>query len=245
MSSYLGYYGGRTAAAAPTNERITFIRRTYAHLAGAIGLFVLLEVLFFKLGFDRAFMSMLQRNPWSLLVVMVAFIGAGYLGQYMAHARDRTTQYLGLGLYTLLEAIIFLPILTFAQLKAQSMGDASGMSIIGTAGILTTIVFGGLTAVVFLTKKDFSFLGYGLAIAGFLMLGLIICAMIFGLQLGIWFSALGIALAAAYVLYDTSNVLHHYHTEQYVGASLQLFASVALMFYYILRLLIQTAGSNE
>jgi len=244
MSSYLGSYGGRTAAAAPTNERIDFIRRTYAHLAGAIGLFVLLEVMFFKLGLNRAFLEMLQRNPASLLVVMIAFIGVGYLGQYMAHARSRPTQYLGLGLYTLLEAIIFLPIMTYAQIKAIQMGWGEN-SIIGTAAVLTTVVFGGLSAVVFLTKKDFSFLGHGLMIAGFLMVGLIICAMAFGLSLGVWFSALGIALAAAYVLYDTSNVLHHYGTDQYVGAALQLFASVALMFYYILRLLIQTAGSND
>jgi FtsH-binding integral membrane protein len=245
MSSYLGYYGGQTAANATTNERIGFIRRTYAHLAGAIGLFVLLEVLFFKMGLNRAFISMLQTSPWMLVVVMIAFIGAGYLGQYMAHARDRSTQYIGLGLYTLLEAIIFLPILTFAQMKAASLGDPTGMSIIGTAGILTVVVFGGLTAVVFLTKKDFSFLGYGIMIAAFLMLGIAICGAIFGLKLGIWFSVLGVALAAAFVLYDTSNVLHHYHTDQHVGAALNLFASVAMMFYYILRLLIQTAGSSE
>ena len=48
-----------------------------------------------------------------------------------------------------------------------------------------------------------------------------------------------IALASMYILYDTSNVLRTYRTDQYVAASLALFASVALLFWYILRLFIQ------
>jgi FtsH-binding integral membrane protein len=46
-----------------------------------------------------------------------------------------------------------------------------------------------------------------------------------------------VALAGASILYDTSNVLHHYPEDRYVGAALQLFASVAMMLWYVLRLL--------
>ena len=60
--------------------------------------------------------------------------------------------------------------------------------------------------------------------------------MLFGLSLGLWFSFAMVGLAAAYIIYDTSNVLHNYRTDQHVGAALELFASVALMFYYILRI---------
>jgi FtsH-binding integral membrane protein len=48
-----------------------------------------------------------------------------------------------------------------------------------------------------------------------------------------------ILLASGYILYDTSNVLHHYRTDQYVAASLALFAAVALLFWYVLRLLME------
>jgi FtsH-binding integral membrane protein len=43
-----------------------------------------------------------------------------------------------------------------------------------------------------------------------------------------------VAFAGAAILYDTSNILHRYRTDQHVAASLSLFASVALLFWYIL-----------
>ena len=45
-----------------------------------------------------------------------------------------------------------------------------------------------------------------------------------------------IGFAGAAVLYDTSNIMHHYPQDRYVAASMALFASIALMFWYILRL---------
>ena len=64
----------------------------------------------------------------------------------------------------------------------------------------------------------------------------IISSMIFGFQLGTWFSVAMIGFAGAAVLYDTSNIMHHYPQDKYVAASMQLFASIAMMFWYILRL---------
>ncbi len=178
-------------------------------------------------------------NPVTLLVLLAFFIGGGYLAQWWAmNSTSRGMQYAGLGLYVVIEAVIFLPLLWYANdIVYLKYGDAT---LIPTAGILTALVFGGLTLGVFITGKDFSFLGGFLWIAGFLALGLILCAMIFGFALGMWFSALMIGLACCYILYDTSNVMHRYHTDQYVAAALALFASVALLFFYILRLLIQS-----
>jgi FtsH-binding integral membrane protein len=45
-----------------------------------------------------------------------------------------------------------------------------------------------------------------------------------------------IGFAGVAVLYDTSNIMHHYPQDKYVAASMALFASIAMMFYYILRL---------
>lgn len=75
-------------------------------------------------------------------------------------------------------------------------------------------------------------------------MGLIVCAILFGFNLGVLFSGVMVGLAAGYILYDTSNVMHHYRTDQYVAASLALFASVALLFWYVLRLVMSFSSSD-
>src|SRR6202000_2743504 len=57
-----------------------------------------------------------------------------------------------------------------------------------------------------------------------------------GFQLGTWFSVAMIGFAGAAVLYDTSNIIHVYPEDRYVAAAMPLFASIALMFWYVLRL---------
>jgi FtsH-binding integral membrane protein len=101
-------------------------------------------------------------------------------------------------------------------------------------------LFAGLTSVVFFTGKDFSFLGPIIAIASFVALGFIVCAIIFGFSLGLLFSLAMIVLAGGSILYNTSNVLHRFRMDQHVAAALSLFASVALLFYYVLLALIQS-----
>ena len=53
-----------------------------------------------------------------------------------------------------------------------------------------------------------------------------------------------VVLASGYILYDTSNILHHYRTNQHVAAALALFASVALLFWYVIRILIALSGRD-
>src|SRR5262249_53593845 len=108
--------------------------------------------------------------------------------------------------------------------------------IIPQAGILTLCVFGGLTTGVFVTRKDYSFLGPALSIACWIALGVILASMFFGFNLGLVFCFAMVAVASGFIIYDTSNVLHHYQTNQHVGAALELFASVALLFWYILEI---------
>ena len=52
------------------------------------------------------------------------------------------------------------------------------------------------------------------------------------------FAVAMVGLAAVAILYSTSNIIHYYRTDQYVAAALSLFAAVALMFYYVLYLLL-------
>ena len=241
MSNYLtdGYHT-ESAARAPVNARVAFIQRTYMHLAGSVAALVGIEAVLLqalKTDGGREFLGAWFGNPISLLFILGFFIVGGFLARYLARAdQPPVVKYLGLAMYTVIEAIFLLPILYVATTKY-------GMGIVNQAAVLTLVTFGGLTLTVFITKKDFSFLGYGLMLAGWLLFGIIIVAIVMPLMggpsigLGMWFSFLVIALAAGYILYDTSNILHHYGTDEHVGASLELLADVVLMFYYILRVL--------
>jgi FtsH-binding integral membrane protein len=113
----------------------------------------------------------------------------------------------------------------------------AGVDMILQAGLITLFMFGGLTAVVFFTKTDFSFLRTAITVGGFISLGIIVVGAIFGFNLGLWFSVGMVVLASGSILYQTSQIKDKYQNDQYVGAALQLFASVMLLFWYILRIL--------
>ena len=135
------------------------------------------------------------------------------------------------------EALIFAPLLAIAANIAPGA--------IGAAAFITLVLVGGLTFTAFTLKKDFSFLGGLLKIGGFVALGAIVASAIFGFQLGIWFSAIMVIFAGGCVLYDTSQIIHHYPEDRPAGAALHLFASVALMFFYVLRILLSLASSDD
>jgi FtsH-binding integral membrane protein len=48
-----------------------------------------------------------------------------------------------------------------------------------------------------------------------------------------------VLLATGAILYDTSRIVRDYNTQDYVGASLELFASVMLLFWYILQIFLR------
>lgn len=231
-NTYSNTFGNFSAADALPQERAAFIRKTYLHLAGAIGLFIVLEAYLVISGAALTLAQTMLGTQYSWLIVMAAFMGVSMLANWWANsATSKPLQYLGLMLYTVAQTIIFAPLLYFAT---YYIGD--GTEMIAKAGIVTLGLFLGLTAVVFLTKTDFSFLGPILTIAGFVALGFIASGIIFGFSLGNVFMFAMVAFAGGAILYDTSNVLHRYNTNQHVAASLSLFASIALLFWYILQI---------
>jgi hypothetical protein len=102
----------------------------------------------------------------------------------------------------------------------------------------------GITFTAFTTRKNFSFLGPVLNIGGLIALGVIAASILFGFTLGLVFSGIMIVFAAASVLYSTSNIIHEYHTQQHVAASLSLFSSVGLLFWYIVQFLMSLTGQD-
>ena len=103
--------------------------------------------------------------------------------------------------------------------------------------MLTAVGFAGLTLIALTAGRDFSVLGAFLKWAGIVALLLIVGAVIFGFALGTWFSVAMIAYAGGAILFETSRVLLSYPADRHVAASMQLFASLALLFWYVLRLL--------
>jgi uncharacterized protein len=209
------------------STRATFISQTYAHLCGAIFAFTLIEVCFFKTGLAESMARAMLGTSW--LLILGGFVLVSWLASRTAHmAESKAVQYLALAGFVLAEAVIFVPLLFIAQSVAEG--------VIASAAVVTFLGFAGLTAVVLVTRKDFSFLRGLLFWGGVMALVAIVAGTIFGWQLGTWFSVGMVALAGGAILYDTSNVLHHYPEDRYVAAALELFASVALMFWYVLRL---------
>jgi hypothetical protein len=211
-------------------ERAVFYKKTYLHVAMAILSFIVVEGFLLRAVPEALIMQMISGKFIWLFIIGLFWLGS-MLADKLAFSVSRNTQYLGLGLFVLLEAIIFLPILYIALIMTDSG------AIVQQAAVITLFMFGGLTAVVFMTKKDFSFLRSALVIGGFVALGLIVAGAIFGFNLGLWFSVAMVALAAGSILYQTSEIKNKYATGQYVGAALQLFSSVMLLFWYILRIL--------
>lgn len=211
-------------------EKASFYKKTYLHVALSILAFIGVETILLKtVPAELIYMMFAQRYAW-LLIIGVFWL-ASFLASKWSLSQSRATQYFGLGFYVLLEAVIFLPLIYIAILYT------GGGAVIFQAATLTIAMFAGISAVAFTSKRDFSFLRNIIVIGGFIALGLIVGGMIFGFNLGLWFSVGMVILASATILYQTSKLKDSYATNQYVGASLQLFASIMLLFWYILSIL--------
>ena len=207
-------------------DRSNFIWKCYAHVVGAILAFAAVEVYLFTSGTAAAIAIPMLSNWW---MVLGAFILGGWGAAHVAHRVESTTaQYAALAFFIVLEALIFAPLLFMAYTIEPGMIDsAAGITLLGCAGLIASVQ---------ITKKDFSFLRGMLVWVGMLAMVAIFGSMIFGFQLGTWFSVAMIGFAGAAVLYDTSNIIHHYPKDKYVAASLELFSSIALMFWYVLQM---------
>jgi uncharacterized protein len=209
--------------------RGAFLQRVYGHLAAAVAIFTLIEIFLFTSGLVVPIARGLLSVNW--LLVLGGFMLIAWLGRGFAYrARSLSSQYFGLGLFVLAQSIIFAPLLLIANDHAPGA--------ISSAALITLLGFTLLTLVALSMRHDFSFLGGILRWAGVVALLGIIGGVVFGFHMGTWFSVAMIALAGGAVLYDTQRILTTFPDDRYVGAALELFASIALMFWYVLRLLI-------
>lgn len=212
--------------------RATFIGRVYQHLFAAVVAFVAFETLLINLGAAEAMYDFLSDWSGGWLLVLGAFMVVNWMLTTAAHdVLDPSRQYIGLFGMAAAEAVIFAPFLWFVF---NVQGD--GATSVGIAAAITAVGFGGLSVVALTTSRDLSFLRPLLLWGGVCALVLIFAAVVFGLELGVWFSVAMIAVAGGSILYQTQQIVRNYPPEAYVGAAVQLFGAVMLLFWYVLRL---------
>lgn len=222
-------YAGPVANAS-VESRSEFIWKCYAHVVGAIIAVAAIETYLFQSGVAWAIAGPMMQSP---LLVLMAFIGMSWGAGHLAHKLEsKAAQYAAFGAFVVAWSVMFVPMLAMAMLKSAD----SGSNIVESAASVTVFGCVALIATAMITRKDFSFLRSILIWGFFIAMGLIGASLLFGWNLGTWFSVGMIGFAGAAVLYDTSNIMHHYPEDKYVGASMALFGSIAMMFWYILRL---------
>ena len=215
------------SASAPAHER--FLRRTYGHLLAAVVVFVLAEVALFRSGVGTPMAVAMRQVPWPF--ILGAYIVIGWLASRAAHRlRSLAAQYGALAVYVAVKIVIFVPLLY----RADSLAPGA----LASAAQTTLIGFAGLSWIGARTRVDLSFLRPFLIWGGFVALLLILTSWSHGWRLGTWFSVGMIALAGASILYDTQKIhRRRFPDNRHVAAALRLFASIAMMFWYSLRLM--------
>lgn len=237
--NYLDTHSGQVIAHADGDTRQRFIRKTYLHLAAAIALFAIIETVLIQIGLGDAALQLLAISKWAWLGVLAVYGFASHFAHKAAHnAISIEKQYLAWIIGIVIKAVVFLPMIAMA---IKYSGDAN---VLQHAAIVTLALVAGLTAVVFTTGKDFSFLRPALTIGFCIAAGLILANIIFGFSLGLIFSGAMIVFACGAILYETSQIQYHYNEGQYVGASLSLFASVGLLFWYVIQFAMSFMGDD-
>jgi len=228
------------------SDRVSFLRRTYAHLGGALIAFALLTgaIMKFAPGFSW---SVATVSPW---VAIILFVLVNMGAQRLAMSEtSRGLQYLGLGLAVGAWSLLLQNMIWFVMLKfgTNAMVAADGhlipvmsstaATIITESVVITLAIFIGLTATVFVTRKDFTFLRGVLSIGTFAILGVIIASLIFGFTFGALLSGFVVLLMAGYILYQTTLVMNYFPPSAHVAAALMLFGTVATLFIHVLNIM--------
>jgi FtsH-binding integral membrane protein len=244
------------------SDRVAFLRRTYGLLGIALIAWAGITAGFFTFASQSSWglSKWAFSGQWNWIGVLVLFMGIGWVAQRLASSdTSRGLQYAGLALAVVAEALILQPVIWIVFLRfggiesqaslAQALNEGAHISgpaaqILGQAAGITLTIFVGLTAAVFITRKDFSFMRGALTIASFGALGVIIFSMIFGFSLGALFCGAMVLLMAGYILYQTSLVMQHFPPSHHVAAALMLFSTVATLFWYVLQLLMSLRSND-
>ena len=231
MEDFQNNYHGKIMLSQATDvERVAFYKKTYTHVAGGVLAFIVFEYFLLQSASIVEFAISMFQGYRMLILLGLFMLVTNYAESTVIKAANRNVQYMGYALYIFAAAFSFVPLIFIAVSITESF------EVLNQAAIVTLSLFTGISAIVFVTKKDFSFLRAGLTAGFFIAIGLIVAGILFGFNLGLWFSVGMCVLAAGSILYQTSNMIHKYGTEDYVPAALGLFASLMLLFWYVIQI---------
>ena len=242
------------------SDRVAFLRRTYAHLGVALIAFALITAGMMRYMPETSLKlsGLGGGSAMGMLLVLGLFVVVSIGAQRLAQSEtSRALQYVGLGLITVVWSVLVQPMIWYALIRLGNQSAFIGAdgsihayisplaaTTILEATILTIEIFTGLTLTVFLTKKDFSFMGGALRLAMFAVIGVAIVAIIFGFQLGVLYSGVIVLLMAGYILYETSLVMSYFRPTQHVAAALMLFTTIVTLFIHLLRIMTEMNRRN-
>jgi FtsH-binding integral membrane protein len=208
--------------------RTAFMGRVYARLVAGVALFVLLEAFLFASGIAEAITLFVFSTSW--LLILGGFMIVSWLANSVAlRASSPSSQWGGYALLVVANALIFAPMLFIADLQVPGTVAAAGQYAVGGFIILSVIAHR--------SARDFTWLGASLRWFGLLALAAIVISVLTGATLGTWFSLAMIGLAGAAILYETQVILRETPPGRETVAAMALFSSLALLFWYVLRLL--------
>lgn len=197
---------------------------------------------------------------YGLLTVSVLIaIGGGITSASMFSVRSGMPQMLGLvGFVTLLVTLAMRKVrglnlgllFGFSLIEGMAIGPRVAWyaahthdPVVTHASITTLGAFLGLTAYVFWSKTDFSYLGgfVWTALWGLIIVGLLSWFVPMGHAVNTLYSYVGVLVFIGFILYDTSNIIRKVPTDEYVHGTIELFLDLVNLFLFILRIL----GSNR
>jgi FtsH-binding integral membrane protein len=210
---------------ATVDVRLTFIRKVYS---------LFLVSLLSSTGVTAAVMMLPEVADLAgrySLVFLLLYIGLSWCSGWIAEQGPVVGAML-LSALSVVTGLVFGPTISFYAANV-------GIGVVYQALGLTSAIFGGLTVYVFVTKQDFSFLRGLLwmgmfAIVAFAVLGMFIN---FSFELRHALTLAGVLLFIGFILYDTSNIVHHYREDQAIVAAVAIYLDFVILFMKLLRLL--------
>lgn len=208
--------------------RSQFMGRVYARLVAGVAAFVAMEWFLFSSGLAVAVTRLVFSTSW--LLVLGGFMIVSWLSSSLTHrAASPAGEWGGYMLLVAANALIFAPMLVVAELQVPGAVAAAGQYAV--AGFIV------LSLVARRSARDFTWLGATLRWLGLVALAAIVLSVLTGAVLGTWFSLAMIGFAGAAILYETQVILREMPPGRETAAAMALFSSLALLFWYILRLL--------
>ncbi|RVE52052.1 hypothetical protein evm_003330 [Chilo suppressalis] len=202
--------------------RLAFVRKVYGLLSMQLLATVAISSVFMLV---KPIQSFIHTNQWMVFIAFILSIVT--LIALIAKRRDYPANLYLLAAFTVVQAYSIGVVVSFCDT----------LVVLQALGITFSVVF-GLTLYTLNTKRDFSFIGYGLVAA--------LCVLIVGglIQIFIRSSLFEIALSfggaivfSLFLVFDTQQMMIYLSPEEYILATINLYMDILNLFLYILRIL--------